>query len=135
MQISTKGRHAVRIMADIAKHESSFVPISEISVRQEISIKYSEKIISMLIKNSLLISARGASGGYKLAKDSNKISVLEILEAVGDGTKIANCKCGKTCPRVSKCETIGVWETLTLLINNYLNSVTLKDLITKSTKI
>lgn len=129
MEITTKGRYAVRIMADIARNGDEFVSISEIAERQQISIKYLEKIIAMLSKAKLVESMRGANGGYKLAKAQEKISVKAILDATGDSIKVSTCTVGEVCPNADKCDTIGVWNTLNGLINNYLESVILKDLV------
>lgn len=129
MEITTKGRYAVRIMADIARNGEGFVSLSEIAERQQISIKYLEKIIAMLSKAKLVESMRGANGGYKLSKQKDKISVKEILDATGDSIKVATCAAGEECPKADKCDTIGVWNTLNGLINSYLESVTLKDLV------
>ncbi len=129
MQISTKGRHAVRIMADLARNCDNFVSINEIASRQGITIKYLEKIMAMLNKNDLVVSMRGSNGGYKLTKPAKDYSVLEILEAVGDGTKIATCTIHGNCTRQDKCDTMKVWFKLSTLINDYLKTITLEDLI------
>ncbi len=129
MQISTKGRHAVRIMTDLARNNAEYVSTNEIATRQGITIKYLEKIMGMLAKKQLVVSMRGASGGYKLSRPANKYSVLEILEAVGEGTKIATCTTGDKCAHQDKCDTMKVWFKLSNLINNYLNTITLDDLI------
>lgn len=129
MQISTKGRHAVRIMADLARNADNFVSINEIASRQGITIKYLEKIMGMLNKKKLVVSMRGANGGYKLVKPAKDYSVLEILEAVGDGTKIATCTIHGDCTRQDKCDTMKVWFKLSNLIDDYLKTITLEDLI------
>lgn len=128
MEITTKGRYAVRIMADIAKFDG-YVSTTEIAERQKISIKYLEKILSMLSKANLVKSMRGTKGGYILAKKREEISVKDILDATDDSIKISTCLETDVCPIADKCDTIGVWETLNKLINNYLENVTLKDLV------
>ena len=128
MEITTKGRYAVRIMADIARNEG-FVSTSEIAERQQISIKYLEKIIGMLSKAKLVVSMRGTNGGYKLARKREEISVKDILDATDDSIKISTCLDNDVCPIADKFDTIGVWNTLNKLINNYLENVTLKDLV------
>ena len=80
-------------------------------------------------KAKLVQSMRGANGGYKLSKAADKISVKDILNATGDSVKISTCLETADCPVADKCDTIGVWDTLNGLINNYLENVTLKDLI------
>lgn len=128
MEITTKGRYAVRIMADIARNEG-FVSTSEIADRQKISIKYLEKIMGMLSKAKLVKSMRGTNGGYQLARGKEEISVKDILNATDDNITISTCLENETCPIADKCDTIGVWNTLNKLINNYLENVTLKDLV------
>ena len=132
MEITTKGRYAVRVMVDIARHEGNFVSLSDIATRQKISQKYLEKIISSLVKSSLVISMRGANGGYKLAKPANECNIKEILDATGESTKVAICQAEDKCPMVDKCDTMGVWHALNNLISDYLQSVSLKDLINKT---
>ena len=129
MQITSKGRHAVRIMADLARHKEDYVPLTDVAARQEITIKYLEKIVSMLSKAGLVVSMRGASGGYKLCKPANEYTILEILEAVGEGTRLANCTVNKDCARKESCDTMKVWIKLSNLIDDYLKTITLEDLI------
>ncbi len=129
MQLSSKGRYALRVMTDIARNNDEFVSINDISNRQHISVKYMEKIISMLVKAKLLVSMRGVNGGYKLTKKTEEYSVLEILEAVGEVTKISACCNGEKCEMLEKCDTARVWTGLSNLINDYLAKTTLKDLI------
>ena len=134
MEITTKGRYAVRVMVDIARSDEQIVSLSDIALRQKISQKYLEKIISSLVKEKLLISKRGANGGYKLSKSAEEYSVKEILDAMGENTKVASCEGEDKCPMADKCDTMGVWHTLNHLIANYLEGITLKDLIEKTYK-
>lgn len=128
MELTTKGRYAVRVMADIAKSED-FVSLSDVAERLDISIKYLEKIVAMLSKAKLVKSMRGTKGGYKLSRDASKISVKDVLDATGDSIKISTCLDTEVCPVADKCDTIGVWNTLNGLINNYLENVSMKDLV------
>ena len=128
MEITTKGRYAVRVMADLAR-QNDFVSLTDVAQRLEISIKYLEKIIAMLSKAKLVKSLRGANGGYKLSRDAEKISVKDVLNATGDAIKISTCLDTEICPVADKCDTIEVWNTLNGLINNYLENVSLKDLV------
>ena len=133
MKISTKGRYAVRAMYEIAISQKEFISIAEISQNQSISIKYLEQIISILSKNNLVTSQKGAQGGYKLTKAPNQISIYEILHATTDTPHFAPCLEDKTaCPRASSCPTINCWDSLTILIINFLKSITLQDLISKT---
>ncbi|MGN1201579.1 MAG: RrF2 family transcriptional regulator [Candidatus Caccovivens sp.] len=132
MEITAKGRYAVRVMADIARLDGQYVSLADIAKRQDLSLKYLERIVSMLSKANLVESMRGANGGYRLAKETDQISVKMILDATGDSIKIATCVHGKDCPKADKCDTIGVWNTLNHLICDYLSSVSLKDLLSQT---
>ena len=132
MEITTKGRYAVRVMVDIARNGQEFVSLSDVAHRQKISQKYLEKIISSLVKANLVVSMRGANGGYKLAKAVEKYNVKEILDAMGESTKVAVCAGEEKCPMADSCDTMGVWHTLNHLISDYLENVSLKDLIDKT---
>lgn len=130
MKISTKGLYAVRLMADMAKCDKC-VPLSEISARQNISLKYLEQIVSKLVKAKLILGNRGANGGYVLTRPANQISVGEILDATGDGVKLVACS-KKDCPRMESCDSVGIWFNLSNLINNFIYSVSLEDLVNKN---
>lgn len=132
MKISSKGRYAVRVMIDIATSKKEYVSLSEIAERQNISVKYLEKIVSGLIKAKLLKSLMGPLGGYKLTKNPKDYSITEILAVTGDLPELAPCQKQQTeCPNKDKCSTIGCWETLNKIIYDYLNKVSLQDLINK----
>ncbi len=132
MRISTKGRYAVRIMAELARHTNGNISVAELSKNQEISAKYIEKIISLLTKANLISSTRGAQGGYRLAKSPKKCTVAEILRATDDLPKLVPCLNSSTpCPRREFCDSVSCWDNLTQLINDYLSSITLADLIGK----
>ncbi|MGN1227425.1 MAG: RrF2 family transcriptional regulator [Christensenellales bacterium] len=135
MKISTKGRYAVRAMYDIATANKEYVSIAEISKRQAISIKYLERIVSLLVKAGLLTSQKGICGGYKLTKKVDECTILEILTATDDVPQIVPClSSGVECPRKDKCATVGCWETLTSIIYDYLGHITLQNLIDKKYK-
>ena len=133
MKISTKGRYAVRILAEIAKNSDKLVSVTEIANQQNISIKYTEQIIRLLNKNNLLIGFRGTSGGYKLAKKPSEYSISEILTATNDAPLIAPCL-NSNCVRQNECDTIGCWQTLNKIIYDYLSNVTLQDILDKNYK-
>lgn len=134
MELTTKGRYAVRIMVEIAKHDGEFVSVQEIADKQDISVKYLEKIVNMLCKKSLLESLRGKDGGYRLMKKPKQYTISEILNATGDQTEIVACLHGKECPRACNCNTQSVWGNLDNLINEYLENVTLEDVLNKNFK-
>jgi len=133
MKISTKGRYALRVMVDIVENESKLNSIKEIATRQDISVKYLEQIVSMLVKANLLVSFRGANGGYKLSRPANSISVLEILNATEGDVAIVEClEKDFKCKRSSICKTKSCWEKLNNLILNFLQDVYLTDLTSKN---
>lgn len=134
MELTTKGRYAVRIMVEIARHGGNVVSVQEIAENQDISVKYLEKIINILTKKSLLESQRGKDGGYRLTRKPKDYSIQEILKATGDQAEIVACLHGKDCPRSCNCNTQDLWGNLDNLINEYLESVTLEDLLKKNYK-
>lgn len=136
MIISSKGRYALRVMTDLAEHaDEGFISLADISARQEISLKYLEAIIALLNKADLLDSLRGKSGGYRLKKSPEEYTLREILEVTEGGIVPVNCACltgDEECKRSTLCPTMPVWQRLDKIISDYLQSVTLKDLITES---
>jgi len=130
MKISTKGRYAVRIMAELARNPNDTVSVAELSQKQDISAKYIEKIIALLIKAQFISSTRGAQGGYTLSKSPEQITVAEILRATDDLPKLVPCLDSNTpCPRFNFCDSVSCWDKLNTLITDYLSNVTLADLI------
>ena len=130
MKISTKGQYAVRLMVEVAKSPQP-LSISQIAKAEDISNKYLEQIVSSLVKAELLESVRGQKGGYNLTRPANQISVKQILDVTGDSSPLAPCVGGE-CSRKNKCNASSVWLALGALINNYLDGITLKDLIEKT---
>lgn len=131
MMISTKGRYALSIMLDLAKHnDGNYVSLKDISDRQEISMKYLEAIISKLSKGGLVDSARGKSGGYKLNRPVEKYSVGEILILTEKTLAPVSCvSCENQCAKEGSCLTRPMWNELNEVIMNFLNAKTLADLL------
>lgn len=132
MIVSTKGRYALRIMLELAMHGGEgYLSLKEISTRQNVSMKYLEQITTLLNRADLLKSQRGPQGGYRLSKAPRDYTIGEILRAV-EG-RLAPITCLETeenpCPRQADCLTIGFWEGLYKVIDEYTDSVTLKDLL------
>lgn len=135
MMVSTKGRYALRIMLDLAQHtEEGYISLKEIAVRQDISMKYLEAIVSILNKAGFVQSMRGKDGGYKLSRAPSAYNVGEILELTeGSLAPVACMDCGEiTCQRAGVCLTLPMWKQLDSLINGYLKSVTLADLLDRN---
>lgn len=132
MKISTKGRYALRIMLDIAMHDDGkYIPLKDIAKRQNLTVKYLEQIISLLNKAGYLQSLRGNTGGYRLAKNLDEYIVGDILRVTeGDLAPVACLKkCGDFCQREDICNTVSFWRGLDRVINEYVDSYTLKDLL------
>ena len=131
MMISTRGRYALRVMLDLAEHcADGYIPLKEIAHRQDISEKYLEIVLKVLVRNNLLTGLRGKGGGYRLSRPSAEYTACQIIETI-EG-RIAPISCLKapenTCGRRQFCCTLPMWEQLDHLIRDYLQSVTLKDL-------
>lgn len=137
MKISTKGRYALRMLLDLALHESDgFVALKDIAERQNISKKYLEQIVPLLNKSNLLKTNRGYQGGYMLSKSPDKYTVGEILRITeGDLYPVACLKYSPNdCPRADECMTLFVWEGLYKAITGYLDGITLSDIIERSSE-
>lgn len=135
MKISTKGRYALRMLLDLAEHQNDgYISLKDIAQRQDISKKYLEQIVPLLNKSSLLRTNRGYQGGYRLAKNPADYTVGEILRITeGDLSPVA-CLQQNTvdCPRSTQCMTIDIWKGLYKTITNYLDGITLQDIMDNS---
>ena len=132
MNVTTRGRYALRVMLDLAQHGGSgFVSLKTVAERQDISMKYLEAIVCELKKNGLLESGRGKEGGYRLSRAPEDYSVGEILRVLEDNLAPVACiKAGSVdCAHAGECMTLPMWRELDELTNAYLESITLQDLI------
>lgn len=132
MKISTKGLYALRMMIDLGEHrEEGFVSLKEIAARQQISKKYLEQIIPLFNQSHLLLTNRGAQGGYQLARSPKEITVGEILRLTEGGLTPVSCaeENAAPCERSSICATRYIWRGLTKVINEYLDGITLQDVM------
>ena len=132
MKLTTRGRYAVMAMADLDKNNNSHpVSLTEISLRQGISISFLEQIFLKLKKNNLVKSSRGSSGGYFLSRAPEQIKLLNIIKAVDEDIKTLGCnkESKKGCNGKSiKCITHNLWDELEVHINNFFEKNTLKDI-------
>ena len=132
MKISTKGRYALRMMVDLALHGSEeFVALKDIAERQGISKKYLEQIVPLLNKSNLLKTNRGYQGGYMLSKPPSKYTVGEILRITeGNLCPVACLQYEPNdCSRAEECMTLFIWQGLYKVITDYLDGITLQDII------
>jgi Rrf2 family iron-sulfur cluster assembly transcriptional regulator len=136
MKLTTKGRYAVMAMADLALFKDNGpTSLTDISLRQNISLPYLEQIFIKLKNNNLVKSTRGAKGGYVLDKSAHDIKISNIISAVDEEVKTLNCKkeSKKGCNNKStKCITHNLWDQLDQHINNFFEKVKLQDLIKKN---
>jgi len=134
MKISTRGRYALRMMVDLAlANADEFVTIKSIAARQDISVKYLEQIITVLSRAGFVKSARGAQGGYKLAKPAEDYTVGMILRQIEGSLVPVACMEDdpNQCPRCDQCVTLDVWKQLNDAISSVVDHMTLADLAAK----
>ncbi|MEA5011939.1 MAG: Rrf2 family transcriptional regulator [Angelakisella sp.] len=132
MMVSTKGRYALRVMIDLAEHNTGdYIVLMDIAKRQSISEKYLEGILATLSKGGLVFALRGRGGGYKLAKAPESYTVGSILKLT-EGT-LAPVACleeeGKSCDRAAECRTLPMWQKLDKMIDDFFEGITLADLL------
>ena len=134
MKISTKGRYALRLMIDLALNGTdSYVPITSVSQRQQISEKYLEQIITQLSRAKLVKSARGAQGGYRLVREPKDYTAGEIIRAVeGSLAPVACLEPGhEICSRAEQCVTLDLWKEIQDAVDTIVDHTTLADLVEK----
>jgi len=130
MRLTTKGRFAVTAMLDLAmQHGSDPVTLAEISQRQKISLSYLEQLFGKMRRRALVNSVRGPGGGYRLAKDMGRVSVADIIDAVDEPIDSTQCGGKENCHDDKKCITHDLWAKLNEHIFDYLDAVTLKQLV------
>lgn len=133
MNVTSKGRYALRVMLDLAQHQDEgYISLKTIADRQQVSMKYLEIIVSSLKKAQLVDSVRGKEGGYRLLKAPEEYRVGDILRCTEDNLAPVSCiKSGSVhCERAGECMTVPMWMELDEKINEYLDTVTLEDIIT-----
>jgi len=134
MKISTKGRYALRMLIDLAQHQGEgYIALKDIAARQSISKKYLEQIVPMLNSSGMLQANRGFQGGYRLAgapKDYTVAAVLRLTE--GSLAPVACLDCSPIgCERAASCATLEMWKGFHKVITDYLEGITLQDLLDK----
>ena len=135
MMVSAKGRYALRIFIDLAQNQGDgFVALSEVSKRQDVSLKYLETIVATLVRGNLLRSQRGMSGGYRLSREAKDISIYDIFNLTeGSLSPVACINCGDNlCNRSDVCITKEMWTSVDNLLNNYFKGISIQDLLDKN---
>ena len=132
MMISTRGRYALRVMLDLAENgQNGYVPMKEVAQRQELSLKYIERIMPALVKEGLVEGVHGKGGGYRLVKRPEEYTVGDILRiSEGDLSPVSCLVSGAPpCNRAESCKTLPMWKKLYGMVNGFFDSITLKDLL------
>lgn len=130
MRLTTKGRFAVTAMLDLAlRHQNGPVTLAGIGARQSISLSYLEQLFGKLRRHALVESVRGPGGGYCLALPAEKVSVADIILAVDEPLDATQCGGLENCQEDKRCMTHNLWATLNDKLYEYLNSVSLQDLV------
>ena len=133
--VSAKGRYALRVFLDLAQNQGDgYVALSEVSKRQDVSLKYLETIVATLVRGGLLRSQRGMSGGYRLSRDAKDISIYQIFNLTeGSLSPVACINCGQNfCTREGICQTKEMWTNVDNLLNKYFKSISVQDLLEKN---
>lgn len=134
MMVSTKGRYALRIMLDLSQHiDDGYISLTRISEREGISVKYLEAIVAVLNRARMVESLRGKEGGYRLTKKPEEYTVASIIKLAEGSTAPVSCLESEpnSCEHAYHCLTLPMWVKLEGIIDEYLKSVTLKDLLEK----
>lgn len=130
MRLTTKGRYAVTAMLDLALHPGEGpIALADIAQRQGISLSYLEQLFSKLRKRSLVSSVRGPGGGYNLARQASTIFVAEVITAVDENVDTTRCAGAHNCQNDGPCLTHDLWHNLSERIHDYLNTISLQDLV------
>ena len=130
MRLTTKGRYAVTAMLDLAFHSQiKPVTLTDIATRQTISLSYLEQLFSRLRRAGMVTGVRGPGGGYKLSKETNEISISDIILAVDEQVDLTNCESKGNCQNDGPCLTHDLWMGLSNTVRNYLDGITLGELL------
>jgi Rrf2 family iron-sulfur cluster assembly transcriptional regulator len=133
MRLTTKGRYAVTAMLDLAMNSKEKpVNLNEISGRQAISLSYLEQLFSKLRKQKLVKSVRGPGGGYQLNHAADEISIADVINAVNESMDVSRCEGKANCHEGKQCLTHNLWMDLSERIHDFLNQITLGELIQKN---
>ncbi|MBQ8827591.1 MAG: Rrf2 family transcriptional regulator [Clostridia bacterium] len=132
MMISTRGRYALRVLIDLAEHnDGTYIPMKDVAKRQELPLKYLERILPVLTKNKLIIGLHGKGGGYRLSRTPEKYTVGEILRLTEGNLAPVSClECdAEPCKRAAECKTLKLWTKFFEITNDYFDGITIADLM------
>jgi Rrf2 family transcriptional regulator, iron-sulfur cluster assembly transcription factor len=130
VRLTTKGRYAVTAMLDLAIHHGKGpIALADIAQRQGISLSYLEQLFSRLRKQSLVASVRGPGGGYNLARRASEIHIAEVISAVDENVDTTRCAGAHNCQDSGPCLTHDLWQDLSVRIYEYLDRISLQDLV------
>ncbi|MBQ0041926.1 MAG: Rrf2 family transcriptional regulator [Lachnospiraceae bacterium] len=130
--ISTRGRYALRVMLDLANNQDDgYVPMKDVALRQDLSLKYLEQILPLLKQNKMVVGIQGKGGGYRLTKKPEEYRIGDILRVTEKEMAPVSCLAegAQECAHRASCKTIGFWEGLDKVISEYIDSKTLADLL------
>lgn len=130
--ITTKGRYALRVMIDLAEHANGrYIPMKDVAQRQEISLKYLERILPVLTKNKLIDGVHGKGGGYRLSREPDAYTVWEILSYAEGDLSPVSCLGAEAlpCSRAAECRTLPMWREYYELTKDYFSRITIADLM------
>ncbi len=134
MMISTRGRYALRVLVDMAENQKDgYIPLKDIAARQEISEKYLESIVKILVKEKIVTAVRGKGGGYRLGRLPEEISVERILILTeGSLAPVACIAENPVCQRMPDCRTLNLWRGLDQVVHEYLAKYSIRDLMSRT---
>jgi len=133
VRLTTKGRYAVTAMLDLALHQGQGpITLADIAERQGISLSYLEQLFARLRKRTLVSSVRGPGGGYSLGRDAGQIFVAEVITAVDESVDTTRCGGAHNCQNNQRCLTHDLWHDLSERIYEYLNRISLRDLVDRA---
>ena len=135
--ISTRGRYALRVLIDLAEHGGgSYIPMKEVADRQDISLKYLERILPLLVKSGYVEGVHGKGGGYRLKKEPDNIRVGDVLRLTEGELAPVAClaKDADVCERAHECRTLDMWQQFYKLTNDFFDGITVADLMRRDSE-
>jgi len=132
MLVSTRGRYALRVMVDLAEHpQAGYIPLKDITDRQEVSEKYLESIIVVLSRDGLVSGVRGKGGGYRLTRKPSEYTVGSILRVLDETLAPVACIAQEenSCTRAATCKTLPMWQKFNKVVNDFFDGISLEDLV------